>query len=170
MSATIRQIGEMLTEENLHWKQVQDRTLSLSFSAANFTNQYGGRRFAIRLEMDDGGRYLTTRVPIAFQLRGEYVQETMELLLRLQSLSTLVRFDHSGGFVSLSVDLPLDTMDLDAGSLGAFIRTLVHEIESTLSAFKHTMATGEIVVRATPPGRLTFSRGNTVRSRRRSWW
>ena len=62
--------------------------------------------------------------------------------------------DDIDGFVRPSVDLPLATMDLDAGSLGVFIRTLVLEVESTLSAVRHTLATGEIVVSgtsATPP-------------------
>ena len=156
MSVTTAEIGKMLTEENLNWKHVQDDTLSLSFDASNFTNRSGEHRFVVLLEVHDGGRYLNARVPIVFEPTGEHVQETLELLVRLQSVWKLVqfRYDDTDGFVRPSVDLRLGTVDLDARSLGVFIRTLVLEVESTLSAVRHTLATGEIVVSgtsATPP-------------------
>ena len=150
------EIGKLLTEENLNWRRVQDHTLSLSFITSNFTNRSGEHRLVVLLQVHDGGRYLTARVPLVFQPRGEYAQETMELLLCLHSVWELVQFRYDGtdGFVRPSVDLPLSTVDLDASSLGVFIRTLAGEVESTLSAVKHTLATGEIVVpwtSATPP-------------------
>lgn len=37
-------------------------------------------------------------------------------------------------------------MELDAGSLAVFIRTLVYVIESTVPAFEHTIKTGEVLV------------------------
>ena len=72
----------------------------------------------------------------------------MDLLLRLQWAWKLVRFeyDHTDGEIRPSAELPLGTMELDAGSLAVFIRTLVYVIESTVPAFEHTIKTGEVLV------------------------
>ena len=151
MSATIDQIGKLLTDENLKWTQVRDDTLRLGFTTSNFTNRDGEHSLAIFLQVHDGGKYLTAQAPNAFRLSGDHVHATMELLLRLQWVWRLVRFeyDHTDGEIRPSVELPLGGMVLDAGSLAVFIRTLVSVIESTVLAFNHTITTGEIVVPGT---------------------
>ena len=148
MAATLDQIGKLLTEENLKWTKVSDHTLRLGFNTSNFTNGNGEKSLVILLQVRDGGQYLAAHAPDAFRLSGDHMYAAMDLLLRLQWAWKLVRFeyDHTDGEIRPSAELPLGTMELDAGSLAVFIRTLVYVIESTVPAFEHTITTGEVRV------------------------
>lgn len=148
MTATLDQIGKLLTEENLKSTKVSDHTLRLGFNTSNFTNRKGEKSLVILLQVRDGGQYLAAQAPNAFRLSGDHMHAGMDLLLRLQWAWKLVRFeyDHTDGEIRPSAELPLGTMELDAGSLAVFIRTLVYVIESTVPAFEHAIKTGEVLV------------------------
>lgn len=108
MTATLEQIGTLLTEENLKWTQVSEHTLRLGFTTANFTNRKGEKSLVVLLQVRDGGQYLSVQAPNAFRLGGDHVHAAMDLLLRLQWAWKLVRFeyDHTDGEIRPSAELP----------------------------------------------------------------